>query len=354
MIANGTYVHGGDVYQNRVALDFSANVNPLGTPEPVKAAIRQAAEELDRYPDPYCTALRKALSERLGVSPEAIVCGNGGAELIYQIAAALKPKRTLLPVPSFADYEAALAAVGCEPTFVPLRRETGFALDDSILDAITESVDLLMLCSPNNPTGRSIEPKLLRRILDRCRETGTWLFLDESFYGLTDADKQDSLIPELFDDDRVLILRAFTKTYGMAGVRLGCCITKNRAMTASLTALSQPWNVSTVAQAAGVAALTCDEWVQKTRTLIAAEKAYLIRALQKLGVNVLYGDANYLLLSGVPTLYEALLQNGILVRDCVNYRGLEKGDVRIAIRTHAENEALIAAIAEVSDARNGN
>ena len=354
MIANGNYVHGGDVYRNRVTLDFSANVNPLGTPEPVRAAIRKAADEVDRYPDPYCTELRNALSERLGVSPEAIVCGNGGAELIYQFAAALKPKRTLLPVPSFADYEGALAAIGCEPTYVPLRCETGFALDDSILGAITESVDLLMLCSPNNPTGCSIEPKLLRRILDRCRKTGTWLFLDESFYGLTDADKQDSLIPDLRDGDRVTILRAFTKTYGMAGVRLGCCITKNRALTASLTKLSQPWNVSTVAQAAGLAALDCDEWVQKTRALIAAEKPYLIRALQTLGVSVLYGDANYLLLSGVPTLYDKLLERGILIRSCENYQGLTAGDVRIAVRTHAENEALIAAISEVLDARNGN
>ena len=354
MIANGNYVHGGDIYRNRVTLDFSANVNPLGTPEPVKQAIRKAAETVDRYPDPYCTALRKALSERLGVSPEAIVCGNGGAELIYQIAAALKPKRTLLPVPSFADYEAALAAVDCAPTFFPLRRETGFALDDSVLDAITESVDLLMLCSPNNPTGRSVEPGLLRRILDRCRKTGTWIFLDESFYGLTDADRQDSLIPDLFDGDRVLVLRAFTKTYGMAGVRLGCCVTKNRAMTASLTELSQPWNVSTVAQAAGLRALDCDEWVHKARALIAAEKPYLIRALQTRGIAVLYGDANYLLLSGVPTLYEKLLEKGILVRDCANYRELCKGDVRVAVRAHAENEALIAAISEVLDAQNGD
>ncbi len=354
MIANGAYVHGGDVYRNRVTLDFSANVNPLGTPEPVKAAIRAAAEEVDRYPDPYCTALRNALSVRLGVSPEAIVCFNGGAEMIYQFAAALKPKRALLPVPSFADYETALAAAGCEPTFFPLRRETGFALDESILDAIKSDVDLLMLCSPDNPTGRSVEPRLLRRILDRCRKTGTWLFLDESFYGLVDADRQDSLIPDLFDGDRAAILRAFTKTYGLAGVRLGFCVTKNRELTALLTKLSQPWNVSTVAQAAGLAAIACDEWVQKTRALIAEEKPYLVKELRALGVDVLYGDANYLLLSGVPTLYEALLQRGILIRDCSNYRGLSTGDCRIAVRTHAENETLLAAISEVLHARNGH
>lgn len=354
MIANGSYGHGGDVYQNRVTLDFSANVNPLGTPERVKTAICEAAETVDRYPDPYCMPLRDALSKRLGVPAEDIVCGNGAAELIYQFAAVLKPNRSLLPVPSFSDYGAALHAVNCEPTLVPLGRENGFALDASILPSITEDVDLLMLASPNNPTGRCIDPQLLKRILERCRETGTWLFLDESFYGLTDSEKRHSLIPDLHEGDRVLILRAFTKLYGMAGVRLGYCVTRNRALTAALTAISQPWNVSTLAQAAGLAALTCEDWVQKTRKLIAAEKPYLVRELRRLGVETLESDANYLLLSGVPGLYEALLRRGILIRSCENYHGLTAGDCRIAVRTHAENEALIAAIAEVLDARNGN
>ena len=347
VIVNGQYGHGGDVYKNRVTLDFSANVNPLGTPDRVKAAICAAAEAADRYPDPYCTALRNALSRRLAVPPEAIVCGNGAAELIYQLAAVLKPQKTLLPVPSFQDYEAALAAFGSEPTFFPLRRENGFAPDDSILGAIDETVDLLMLASPNNPTGRCVGRTLLRRVLDRCRETGTWLFLDESFYGLTDADRQDSLVPDLIDGDRVMILRAFTKTYGMAGVRLGYCVTRNRELTAALTRISQPWNVSGLAQAAGLAALDCGEWIDKTRALIAEEKAYLIRELETRGVDVLHGDANYLLLSGVPGLYDALLERGILIRSCANYRGLSAGDARIAVRTHAENEALIAAVSEV-------
>ena len=348
------YVHGGDIYKNTVTLDFSANVNPFGTPEPVKAAIRDAADEADRYPDPYCTALREKLSALHGVKADAILCGSGAAELIFSFTAALRPKTALLPVPSFAEYETALRAVGVEPTFYPLLRENGFALTEDILDAINLSTNVLMLCSPNNPTGRSVEKKLLLSILDRCRKTGTWLLLDECFQDLCDADKAFSLIGALKDGDRVLILRAFTKTYGMAGVRLGYAVSKNRELLFKMSETVQPWNVSTVAQVAGLAALDCPDWAERARTLFRTEKAYLMRELNALGVSVLPGDANYLLLSGVPSLYEALLQRGILVRDCANYRGLEKGDVRIAVRMHAENEALIAAIAEVSDARNGN
>ena len=341
------YVHGGDVYKKRVTLDFSANVNPFGTPESVKAAICAAAEDVFRYPDPYCLRLREALAAQIGVLPDEILCGNGAAELIFSFVSAVKPKTALLPVPSFAEYETALRTAGVEPAFYPLLRDNGFALTEEILNAITEQTDVLMLCSPNNPTGRSIDPKLLLKIFDRCCKTGTRLFLDECFIDLTDEDKAFSLIGSIKDGDRAMILRAFTKTYGMAGVRLGYAISKNGGLLQSMSAVVQPWNVSTVAQHAGLAALDCPDWAKQARDLFRTEKAYLIGELSALGVSVLPGDANYLLLSGVPGLYERLLERGILVRSCGNYRGLGQGDVRIAVRTHAENAALIAAMREV-------
>ena len=347
MILGNGYVHGGDVYKNKVMLDFSANVNPFGTPEKVKSAIRLAAENVARYPDPYCSALRERLAALHGVGSGAILCGNGAAELIYSFVSALSPKAALLPVPSFAEYETALRAAGVPITFYPLLREEGFAVTPRILEAITERTGLLLLCSPNNPTGRSIDPALLRRILDRCRETGTWLFLDECFWDLTDPDKAFLLENDLKNGDRVLLLHAFTKTYGMAGVRLGYVVSKNPDLLMKMSETVQPWNVSALAQAAGLAALDCPDWAENARALFRKEKPYLIGELTALGVPVLCGDANFLLLSGVPTLYRGLLNKGILVRDCENYRGLEKGDVRIAVRTHAENETLIRAISEV-------
>ena len=120
MILDSGYVHGGDVYSRPIRLDFSANVNPFGTPEAVKAAVRAATEDLSAYPDPYCGPLREKLAAVNGVDRGHVICGNGAAELIYQFAAALQPKRALLPVPSFSDYESALLAAGCEPAFYPL------------------------------------------------------------------------------------------------------------------------------------------------------------------------------------------------------------------------------------------
>lgn len=350
MINKSGYGHGGDVYRNSVALDFSANVNPFGTPEKVRHAVADAALSLAAYPDPYCGALRAQLSEIARVDGQDILCGNGAAELIYQLIYALKPARTVLPVPSFSDYEAALAAAECAPDFYPLLRKDGFALTDWILNAINNDTTLLMLCSPNNPTGLCIPWQLLLRILDRCRETGTWLFLDECFLELADGGKARSLIPELRENDRVFILRAFTKLYGMAGVRLGYAVCKNREMTEKMCRMVQPWNVSSVAQAAGVAALGCADWVKRTKTAIFKEKQYLLRELRALGIAVLPGDANFMMLTGVPGLYDCLLERKILIRSCANYRGLDSGDCRIAVRTHQENAVLISAIREICHA----
>ena len=351
MVINGNgYGHGGDIYQNNIRLDFSVNVNPLGTPPVVQRAVADAAKSLAAYPDPYCGTLRKKLSDALGAEARDILCGNGAAELIFQFALALRPGKVILPVPSFSEYETALDAAGCCPEFYLLRRENGFALTEEILNAITDDTDLLMLCSPNNPTGLCIPPELLERILSRCRETGTWLFLDECFTDLVDPNKAHSLIPELRENDPVFILRAFTKLYGMAGVRLGYAVCKEREMMEKMCRLVQPWNVSTPAQAAGEAALDCTTFVERTGAVIRAEKEYLLRELSALGIAVLPGDANFLMLSGVPGLYDQLLERQILIRSCSNYRGLDAGDCRIAVRTHEENTELIAALREICHA----
>ena len=348
MILKNGYSHGGDIYKNEVRLDFSANVNPFGTPESVKAAVMAAAENMSVYPDPYCTKLRGRLAEKHGVMPENIICGNGAAELIFQFVSALKPAHTLLPVPSFSEYENALNAVGCGTTYHFLKRENDFALTEDVIGEITPETDVIMLCNPNNPTGRTIERDLLHGITKRCRETGTWLFLDECFFDLTDDDKAFSLITELLENDRVFILRAFTKAYGLAGVRLGFAVCKNEVLLERICEFSQSWNVSNLAQAAGVAALSCTDWAKKARALFAGEKDYMIGELCKLNIKTIRGDANFCMIENHPQLYDRLLDNGILVRDCANYRGLREGDIRFCIRTHDENKQLIEAIREVT------
>ncbi|MBR0481813.1 MAG: aminotransferase class I/II-fold pyridoxal phosphate-dependent enzyme [Firmicutes bacterium] len=347
MIIGNDYGHGGDIYKNSISYDFSANVNPYGTPEKVKEAIRQAAENVAVYPDPYCGALRRMLSKHTGAAEEEIVCGNGAAELIFQFVEALKPGKTLLPVPSFSEYENALKVYGNEIELYELEREKGFVLGSGILEKISESTDLLMLCNPNNPTGQPIDRGLLFKIITRCRETGTWLFLDECFVSLSEDGSCESIYTQLREGDRIFLLNAFTKLYGMAGVRLGYGICKEKEMLSRMCFTVQPWNVSALAQAAGCAALECGDWTKETKKKIFDEKRYLLDELEKLGIRHLPGAANFIMLCGLPGLYGKMLRKGILIRDCSNYHGLEDGDCRIAVKTHEENEELIKALKEV-------
>ena len=159
-------------------LDFSSNVSPLGVPEPVRRAAEASLAEAGRYPDPLCRALRKALASCHGVPAEWILCGNGAADLIYRLAAARQPKTALVTAPTFSEYENALTLWGCRVSRFPLSEETGFAVTEDILSRITPELDLLFLCEPNNPTGRTTDRRLLKRVLDRCSASGTLLAVD--------------------------------------------------------------------------------------------------------------------------------------------------------------------------------
>ena len=219
--------HGGDwaAYQAKhdalPRFDFSANVSPLGPPKGVKRAMREAIEHVAQYPDPRCCALRKALGEHHGVDPAHILCGNGAADLIDRLALALRPKRALVTAPTFSEYAEALERVGGQVMSFPLREEDGFAVTPEILDAITPDVDVLFLCEPNNPTGRTTAPGLLQAILEKCRACGVLVVLDECFAPFLLTPRSQIPVLRVY---RLLILRAFTKFYGLAGVRLGYCL----------------------------------------------------------------------------------------------------------------------------------
>ena len=175
--------HGGDWAGYRAEyggqpLDFSANVSPLGLPEGVRRAAADALEDAHRYPDPLCRALGEAIARAEGVSPDWVLCGNGAADLIWRAALARRPRRALVTAPAFAEYEAALELAGCGTERFPLRAEDGFALGEGFPEAVAPEMDLVFLCQPNNPTGRTVPRPLLERTLARCREADALLVVE--------------------------------------------------------------------------------------------------------------------------------------------------------------------------------
>ena len=345
--------HGGDVkgytlqYGKR-PLDFSANVSPLGMPEGVKRAVTASLEQGAEYPDPMCRALRQALEEHLRLPADWILCGSGASDLLFRLAMAVKPQRALLTAPAFSEYEAALRLHGCHVERFLLTEENGFCLGEDFITRITPDTDLIFLCQPNNPTGVTTERTLLLRILERCRETGTLLALDECFLDFVEAPEELSMQGVLAGNPLV-IFRAFTKFYGMAGLRLGYCLSADQTLLERMSQAGPPWAVSSAAQAAGIAALAEKEYGERLRSLIFLQRPQLLRELENCGCRVIPGVANYLLFYYPDAMLgKKMRQKGVMLRDCRNYHGLEPGWYRVAVRTEAENFRLLAVLKEVT------
>ncbi len=343
--------HGGDwagyrAEFGRDPLDFSANVSPLGLPEGVAKAITSSLATADRYPDPLCRALRTKLAVAENVPAEWLLCGNGAADLIFRLVLAAKPRTALVTAPTFAEYATALETVGCTVERHFLREENDFAVTECILDAVHPGTDIVFLCQPNNPTGQLAEPALVEKLLRKCEAVGALLVVDECFLDFLPEGESLSAKHLLKNSKSLLILKAFTKLYGMAGVRLGYCLCADEVLFARMQAAGQPWAVSSLAQAAGIAALDELDYVARVRDLIKKQRPLLADGLRALGLRVIEGRANYLLFRAPEALGAALRQKGAVLRSCGNYPGLDASWYRTAVRTENENRQLLALLAE--------
>lgn len=341
------HIHGGDVYHHQGCIDFSANCNPLGTPEGIKKAIMESLEHINDYPQVDCTPLKEAIAEYENTKPDQVICGNGAAEVIFSLCRAVNPKKALVPAPTFAEYQQALYSVDCQVDFFSLDEKKQFVLDEDFIQAITPDLDIIFLCNPNNPTGLLVEKPLLEKILKRCQELEILMAVDECFLDFVPEPEKYTLKEYLENCDNLFLLKAFTKRYAMAGVRLGYGLCGNKKLLEKMESMTQPWNVSSMAQAAGLAALKETEYVEAGRLMTFAELAYLKEELTRLGYPVYPSQANYVFFTGPVDLYEKLEQKKILIRDCSNYTGLSKGYYRVAVKNHEENQQLVKALEEI-------
>lgn len=382
-------MHGGDIYSNKVLYDFSVNVNPLGCHWKIKRAVKKAAGMLAAYPDVENRRLRKMLAEKFGIKESQLVFGNGASELILAAVRALGVKKALLLSPCFSGYELALAATGCDVAHCRLDKAGEFCVTEKVLqEQIVRLItavkpELFIITNPNNPNGKVVPLEVLGKIADLCREKGIFLFVDECFIELTDFAFQ-SFAGKTEQNDRLIVLRSFTKTFAVPGVRLGYCVANERLAGQILRQLPE-WNVSVVAAAAGEAAFGLEKYLRRGNAVIKRERRYLERKLKALGFEVFPSDTNFLLfydsaaaagsanvagdaqretgaaanvagaenvvagkaLEGGRNLKEMLLKKKILIRDCSDYEGLGEGFFRIAVKRRRENRVLVKALAEL-------
>lgn len=348
-------MHGGNIYGNEIEYDFSVNLNPLGPPKSVQDALVAALNHVEEYPDPEYRELRRGLANYWQLAEEQIVPGNGASELIPGIIRTLSPKNCMVTAPCYSGYETALnaAAPSCRIHRIPLRAEDDFILPENICQEIARvKPNLLILTNPNNPNGKRISANRLREIADACRTAGTMLLVDECFLALSGGDK-DSLIHCIRSESLpAVVLRAFTKTFAIPGVRLGYAVC-SAPMAERIQRELPEWNLSVFAQYAGRAALETvaggtSGYLAASVEMIAREREFLSEELEKLGFRVFPSDANYILFqSRDRELHQKMLDEGILIRDCRDYHGLTAGFYRIAVRTHWENTVLLRCLRNI-------
>ena len=324
-------------------IDFSANINPLG----VSPAVKRAMAEMDvaSYPDPDCNELRQVLSRITGVAIENIIIGNGSTELVHLVARAclVEGGCAVILTPTFGEYELACHLVAVTPLLIRAREADNFHwnIADVCQKLAKIKPQLVFLCNPNNPTGLYLDMDAMRQIA-RATAPGV-LVIDEAYLPFVDNPCDST---NLLKMDNVALLHSMTKDHALAGLRLGYAMAPVELI--NKLKLCQPfWSVNIAAQVAGVAALSDQKHLIKSRKLITEAKEYLYTALKELGFEALPSSTDFLLIkvSSAATVRLKLLQRGLCVRDCTSF-GLPQY-IRVSVRALPDCQRLISGLKEV-------
>ncbi len=344
------FEHGGNIYslkgrRRKRVLDFSANINPLGLPEKTKALLVRSIKMVEHYPDPRADSLVEAIVQAWGVKKENVLAGNGSVELLFDVLRILRPKTINIPVPSFSEYERAADLVGSRMRFVRMDEKDDFCFDALKL----KPADMLLFGNPNNPTANLI----VEHEVGIEKIPAKMIVVDEAFMDFLPQEKSLSWIKKAAKDKRIIVLRTFTKFYSIAGLRLGFMIA-HKDIISRVRKIQVPWNCNMLAQLAAVDLLKQKKYVLKTYSIIERERKWLSLELEKIkSFKVFPSCVNFLLVKindrrfNALRLQKGLLEKGILIRNCSNFRGLNNKFFRVAIRKRTENIKLISALRNI-------
>jgi len=352
------YLHGGNLEKamerygislNEI-IDFSANINPLGISPKIKEVLVKSIDQLSHYPDPECKEAKKEISGYFKIDYENILLGNGSTELIYLIVQTLKPKKVLIPVPTFCEYERALNSNNVSINFYKLKEKQEFLVSiDEIIPQLA-GIDLVFLCNPNNPTGTFLHREEILILVKEIQRRKIFLVLDEAFIDLYE---EESFIKDVKNYDHLIVLRSLTKFYGLPGLRIGFGVSSPKLIK-KLETQKIPWSVNSLAQIAVREVLRDEKYISKSRSFLLKEKKFLYRELSNIkGLKAYKPSANFIFIKLLKNISSEILQNhlgrkGILIRNCSNFRGLEKGSfIRVAVRNRKENIKLLKELKKV-------
>ena len=365
-----TELHGGNIYKVfrerdiEEILDYSSNINPYGIPESLKQAIGENLNILERYPDPDYIQLRSKIAFENKVDISDVILGNGATEIIFLYMRAVKPKKIIIVSPTFAEYERAVRAVqenredGLQIDYFPLREEEGFNVNvENLISGLERGYDLLIMCNPNNPTGKFLPLTEMERIIGKCNEKETKLFVDEAFIEFVEGGTKKSVVNAKVNKKNLFVVRAFTKFFAIPGLRLGYGICLDEDITFAMDEKKEPWSVNNIAELAGITVLDDSEYIERTERWIKEEKEYVYKKLQSIDwIKPYKTEVNFILVKiednmvkrgiNAGKLKEVMLEKGILIRDASNFKYLDESYFRLAIKDRKDNNKIIDTLGE--------
>ena len=382
--------HGGNIYKIfrekniKEILDYSSNINPYGIPESLKKRITENLEILERYPDPDYVELREKLAYLNKVDVSNIILGNGATEIIFLFMKVINPKKILIAAPTFGEYERAVKATervenssilgdsnkkkddenSCgkqkiKIEYFELKESDDFKLNiHNLKNELEKKYDLLIICNPNNPTGKFLKLDETEEILKECNKYNTKLFIDEAFIDFLKDGIKESIINTKEDKQNLFVTRAFTKFFAMPGLRLGYGIYFDKKLEKRISEKKEPWSVNNIAEMAGLTVLDDTKYIEETLKWIAEEKTYVYEKLNEInGIKPYKTEVNFItvkiednfILKGlnVKRLRGKMIEKGILIRDASNFKFLDERFFRLAIKNRKNNTRVIEVLKEI-------
>ena len=335
-------------------VSFSANVNPLGISPRIRRELADHLDVISRYPDREYTALRCAMAVYAGTEPDHILVGNGATELISLFIQNLQPKKALILGPTYSEYERAITLAGGQTSCYPLQEEQNFQMDvRDLCSRLSEDLDLLVLCNPNNPTGTAVNRQSLREIFSVCKGLGITVLVDETYVEFTPQEAEISAVP-LTEFKNLIILRGTSKFFAAPGLRLGYAITGDTSLLTKAEGRKDPWGINSIAELAGQLMFSDTEYIRQTRQLIFGERTRLYEELSTWDSIKLYPTmGNYqlvrILKEGVTSrqVFEHCIRQGLMIRDCSNFPTLDDRYFRFCFMLPQDNDRLVQALREI-------
>jgi threonine-phosphate decarboxylase len=330
-------------------VNFAANVNPLGFPKEVSHSIAKNLDLLSTYPDREYTKLREVIASYCNVEREQIMVGNGSSELIALLIQQISPKKTLILGPTYSEYERELKSLGSSITYYNLKWENSFELNiECFLESLSGNYDLLILCNPNNPTSSFISKDTIEKILNTCKTYNTFVMIDETYVEFVPDNKITSTMPLVPIYDNFMTLRGVSKFFAAPGLRLGYGVTRNLGLLDRMKETIIPWSLNSIGAYAGELLLVDSSYIEATKELIANEKRHFLSELGKLsGINAFEANANFILvqitkenITAAETFIRSL-EEGLILRDCSSFEGLEGEFIRFCIMNPEDNRRLL-------------